>query len=102
MVANGRESWGRSHVLSANSAGVDTESTVERHQRPADLVVIGRVQASALSLAKELVQVLVTSPAVVAGTVSQGLGTVVVNWLLIVAHGRSVGLCGVVGVVAGM
>lgn len=101
VASNRWQCRGGRHVLRADTAGVDGEGAVQGHQRPADLVVVAGLDSVALGGAKELVQVFVAAPAVVArgGAVAERLCAVVVNGLLVVPHG-AVGLGGGMGVVA--
>lgn len=99
VAADRRERRSGGHVLRSNTAGVNAQCTVKGHQRASDLAVTGRVEAPTLGLAKKLVQVIISTSAVVATTVAQRLGAVV-NWLLVVSHRGTVGLSGVLRVVA--
>lgn len=82
---DGWQSRGRSHVLGAKPSSVDREGAMKWHQRSSNMGIITRVQTPPLSLAKEIVEVIVATPAVISSIVAQRLSAMIGNGLLVVA-----------------
>lgn len=100
-ATDGWESGCGSHVLGTEPTGVNRQGSVERHQRPSNVGVVGRVEAPPLGVSKEIIQIFIAAPAVIrAGSaVAQGLGAVVGDGLPVVSK-RAVGLGSPVSIVA--
>lgn len=98
-ATDGRESGCGSHVLGAESTGVDRQGSVERHERSSNVGVVGWVKTSPLGVSKEIIQIIIAAPAVVCRTVAQRLGAVVWDGLPIVSK-RAIGLGSPVSIVA--
>lgn len=99
-TTNGRKSGCSSHVLGTESASVNRQGSVERHQRPSDVGIVGWVEAPPLGVSKEIIEIIVAAPAVIrCRTVAKGLSTVVWHRLSVVSK-RAVGLRSPVSIVA--
>lgn len=98
-ATDGWESGSGSHVLGTEPTGVDRQGSVERHQRPSNVGVVGRVKAPPLGVSKKIIQIIIAAPAVIRSAVAQGLGAVVGDGLPVVSK-RAVGLGSPVSIVA--
>lgn len=98
-TTDGWESGCGSHVLGAEAASVDGQGSVERHERSSNVGIVGWVKAPPLCVSKEIIQVFITTPAIIRSAVAQRLGAVVGDGLPVVSK-RAVGLGSPVSIVA--